>query len=112
VRIVGSRTNFILTVFIVCLGDSEIELDRGPIRKALQVALGRNRHWSKGQYPPSQKYKRMRPSQKDQKIINLNRFSKEMRYHHVYSAIDSSFVSSVRPDLASRIDPNGYGTGP
>jgi hypothetical protein len=44
---------------------------------------------------------------KEQKFLWLNRSSEETRYHHVYSAIDSGFISSVRPDLASRIDPNG-----
>jgi hypothetical protein len=38
-RIGGSRANFILTGFIVCLGGSEVELDRGLIRKALQVCF-------------------------------------------------------------------------
>jgi hypothetical protein len=49
---------------------------------------------------------------KEQKFLWLNSSSEETRDHHVYSAIDGGFISSVRPDLASRIDPNGYGTGP
>jgi hypothetical protein len=44
---------------------------------------------------------------KEQKFLWLNRSSEETRYHHVYLAIDSGFISGVRPDLASRIDTNG-----
>jgi len=111
-RIVGSRANFIVTAFIVCLGGSEIELDRGPIRKAPQVCFRQKWTLAQRAITSVSKIQKDAPKPKGQKILNLNRSSKEMRYHHVHSAIDSSFVSGVRPDLGSRIYPNGYGTGP
>jgi hypothetical protein len=62
----------------------------------------------KGNYPRLKNTKGFTQAEpKEQKFLWLNRSSVETRYHHVYSAIDSGFISSVRPDLASRIDRNG-----
>jgi hypothetical protein len=62
----------------------------------------------KGNYPRLKNTKGFTQAEpKEQKFLWLNRSSEETRSHHVYSAIDSGFISSVHPNLASRIDPNG-----